>query len=118
MKRSSQPVFWLLFGAGGMLSALVGAMLVFVTGFALPLAIGFPAAASGYDAWLAFEHHWAGAGFTFMVVSLFLWHGIHRIFHSLHDLGVHARGTAAWACYGFASAGTLAAGLLVLRMTL
>jgi len=54
----------------------------------------------------------------FIVVSLFLWHGVHRIFHSLHDLGVHARGAAAWACYGFASAGTLAAGFLLLRMTL
>ena len=32
--RSNQPVFWLLFGAGGMLSALFGVGLVFVTGIA------------------------------------------------------------------------------------
>jgi fumarate reductase subunit C len=69
-----------------------------------------------HDAWLGFERHWAGAGFTFVVVSLFLWHGIHRIFHSLHDLGVHARGAAAWACYGFASAGTLATAFLLMRL--
>ena len=37
MKRSNAPVFWLLFGAGGMLSALLGAMLVFITGIALRL---------------------------------------------------------------------------------
>ena len=116
MKRSSQPIFWLLFGAGGMLSALIGSMLVFITGFALPLGIAFPQSAFSYDALLAFERHWAGAAFTFVVISLFLWHGIHRIFHSLHDLGVHARGTAAIACYGFAAAGTLTTAVLLLRL--
>lgn len=118
MKRSTQPVFWLLFGAGGMLSALIGAMLVFLTGFALPLGTAFPSGAASYDALLGFEHHWAGALFTFVVISLFLWHGVHRIFHSLHDVGVRARGAAAIACYGFASVGTLAAGFLLLRATL
>jgi len=116
MKRSSQPVFWLLFGAGGMLSALIGAMLVFLTGFALPLGLGFPRAAFGYDAMLAFERHWAGAAFTLAVISLFLWHGVHRIFHSLHDLGVHARLPSALACYGLAASGTAAAALILLRI--
>jgi fumarate reductase subunit D len=116
VKRSSQPVFWLLFGAGGMLSALIGAMLVFLTGFALPLGLGFPREAFGYDAMLAFERHWAGAAFTFAVISLFLWHGVHRIFHSLHDVGVQARGACAAACYGLAAAGTLAAALLLMLL--
>ena len=34
MKRSNAPIFWLLFGAGGMLSALLGSMLIFITGIA------------------------------------------------------------------------------------
>jgi fumarate reductase subunit D len=116
MKRSTQPVFWLAFGAGGMLSALVGAMLVYITGFAFPLGLGLPREAFDYDGLLAFERHWAGAGFTFVVIALFLWHGVHRIFHSLHDLGVHARTASALACYGFAAAGTLAAAFLLLRL--
>ena len=37
MKRSIAPIFWLLFGAGGTLSALLCAMLVFITGIAVPL---------------------------------------------------------------------------------
>ena len=32
MKRSNAPIFWLLFGAGGMLSALLGTALVLITG--------------------------------------------------------------------------------------
>ena len=31
MRRSNAPVFWLMFGAGGMLSALFGSALVFIT---------------------------------------------------------------------------------------
>jgi len=37
MKRSNAPIFWLLFGAGGMLSALLGTALVLVTGLLAPL---------------------------------------------------------------------------------
>jgi fumarate reductase subunit D len=39
MKRSHDPIFWSLFGAGGMLSALIGPALVFVTGIGVPLAL-------------------------------------------------------------------------------
>ena len=42
MKRSNAPVFWLLFGAGGMLCALLGTALVFITGIAVPF--GWPLA--------------------------------------------------------------------------
>ena len=109
-KRSTQPVFWLLFGAGGMLSALIGAMLVFITGIAAPT--GF----LDYENVLAFQRHWAGKAFTFAVISLFLWHGVHRIFHSLHDFGVPARGASAIACYGIALLGSLVAGLALLAI--
>jgi fumarate reductase subunit D len=111
MKRSTQPVFWLLFGAGGMLSATIGAMLVFITGIAIPLGYLLPPDLFSYENMLAFHRHWAGKAFTFGVISLFLWHGAHRIFHSLHDLGVHARRASAAACYGLAMLGTLAAAI-------
>ena len=35
MKRSNKPIFWSLFGAGGLLAALIGPMLVFLTGVTL-----------------------------------------------------------------------------------
>ena len=112
--RSTQPVFWLLFGAGGMLSALIGAALVFVTGIALPLGILVPS--FNYNDLLGFSRHWAGKAFLFAVISLFLWHGAHRIFHSLHDLGIHAKKASAFACYGIALFATVAAAATLIRI--
>ena len=114
MKRSSQPPLWLLFGAGGMLSALMGAALVFVTGIAAPLGWEGWAGTLDHGGALAFARGVPGKAFLFLIVSLFLWHAAHRIFHTLHDFGIHA-GRLAWAaCYGGALAGTfLAAGALL-----
>lgn len=109
MKRSTQPVFWLLFGAGGMFSALIGAVLVLITGIAFVDSFS-------YEGLLAFHRHWLGKAFTFAVISLFLWHGAHRIFHSLHDFGVHAKGLSAVACYGVALAGTVTAAAALLSV--
>ncbi|MGZ5036137.1 MAG: fumarate reductase subunit FrdD [Usitatibacter sp.] len=109
MKRSNQPFFWLLFGAGGMLSALVGAVLVFITGIAVPLGLGLSTRLMSYGNAAAFARSIPGKAFLFAVVSLFLWHAAHRIFHSLHDFGVRA-GPVSWAaCYGVALLGTVAA---------
>ena len=116
VKRSHAPVFWSLFGAGGMLSALIGAMLVFITGIAVPLGIVLPRDTMSYPRILAFVHHWAGKGFVFLVVTLFLWHGAHRIFHSLHDLGVRTGGGAKAICYGAALLGTVAAAYSLLEI--
>jgi len=37
IKRSNKPIFRALFGAGGMLCALFGPVLVFIAGIAVPL---------------------------------------------------------------------------------
>ena len=74
MKRSNAPIFWLLFGAGGMLSALFGTMLVFISGIASPL--GWPLGPDfmSYPRMLAFSQHWLAKGFLFAVIALFAWH--------------------------------------------
>jgi fumarate reductase subunit D len=114
-KRSNQPVFWLLFGAGGMLSALLGPALVFVTGIAAPLGLE-PRAVMSYADVLAFSRNGAGKAFLFTVVSLFLWHGAHRIYHTLHDLGVRGGLIAKLACYGTAFLGTVFAAEALLKI--
>ena len=109
MKRSNAPIFWSLFGAGGMLSALIGPALVFITGIAVPLGFLLPRDLMSYPRTLAFAQNWAGKGFMFVVIALFLWHGAHRIFHSLHDVGIHTGAVAKLVCYGGALALTLIA---------
>ena len=116
MKRSNAPIFWVLFGAGGMLSALIGAVLVFITGIAAPLGILLPREMLSYSRVLAFAQHWTGKGILFVIISLFLWHSAHRIFHTLHDIGVRAGLAAKLVCYGFAMAGTLLTGVVLFRL--
>ena len=114
MKRSNAPIFWSLFGAGGMLSALIGPMLVFITGIAVPLGVVLSRDTMSYARMHALAEHWAGKGFLFLVVTLFLWHGVHRIFHTLHDLGFHFGAVNRLICYGGALVGTIAAGISLL----
>ena len=109
MKRSNAPIFWGLFGAGGMLSALLGPMLVFITGIAVPLGLLLPSDLMSYPRILKFAQHWAGKGFLFVVVTLFIWHAAHRIFHSLHDFGIRTGALAKLICYGGALIVTLLA---------
>ncbi|MEF8698778.1 MAG: fumarate reductase subunit FrdD [Candidatus Accumulibacter sp. UW26] len=106
-KRSNAPIFWALFGAGGMLSALLGPMLVFITGLAIPLGLLLPPDTMSYAKMLAFSQHWLGKGFILAIIALFLWHAAHRIFHSLHDVGIHAGLGAKLICYGSAMLGTV-----------
>ena len=115
MKRSNKPIFWSLFGAGGMLSALVGPALIFVTGIAVPLEIVFQEDVMRYDRALALAQSGFGKLAIFLVISLFLFHGCHRMYHCLHDFGVHVGPGIRAAFHGFAAAGSLAAlGLLIL----
>jgi fumarate reductase subunit D len=109
VKRSNAPVFWGLFGAGGMLSALLGPMLIFITGIAVPLGLLLPSDLMSYPRMLAFAQHWAGKSFLFAVIALFIWHAVHRIFHSLHDVGIRTGALAKLLCYGGALVLTLLA---------
>jgi fumarate reductase subunit D len=115
MKRSNEPIFWSLFGAGGMLAALIGPALVFITGIAVPFALMNPDTMS-YTRMLAFSQHWAGKCFAFAVIALFMWHAAHRIAILLHDLGVHAVALVKFCCYGLAFLGTVIAGYTLLAL--
>jgi len=116
MKRSNAPIFWLLFGAGGMLSALLGTMLVFITGIAVPLGWPLRSSTMSYPFMLAFAQHWLGKPFLFAVIALFAWHAVHRIFHSLHDIGIHTGTTAKLVCYGGALLITLVTAVSLLSL--
>jgi fumarate reductase subunit D len=93
MTRSHAPIFWLLFGAGGMLAALAGPALVWITGW-----MDLPA----YAQVQAVAHSVIGKLFLFFAVALFAWHAAHRILCSLHDVGIHKGLVAKFSCYGVA----------------
>ena len=101
-KRSNAPIFWGLFGAGGMLSALFVPMAIIITGIAVPLGILLPADTMSYPKMLAFAQNIIGKGFIFAIISLSLWFAVHRVYHSLHEFGIHAGMGYKLLCYGSA----------------
>ena len=109
MKRSNKPIFWSLFGAGGTLSALIGPMLVLITGVLVPLSIVLPRDTMSYDRTLALAQNGFGKAALLAVISLFLFHGCHRMYHCLHDFGVHVGPGLKAVFHGFAIIGTAAA---------
>ena len=113
MKRSHEPIFWSLFGAGGVLSALVAPILIFITGIIAPIGLWMPGEALAYSRVLGFAQNWIGKLLVLAVISLFLFHAVHRIYHGLHDIGVHAGTGAMVAAYGSAALGTVIAAWLL-----
>jgi fumarate reductase subunit D len=116
LKRSHDPIFWLLFGAGGMIAALIGPMLAWLSGIAGPLGIGVPEGLMSYRGMLAFSQNWAGKLFLVLVVTLILWHVALRVYHTLHDLGVHTGTGVKVIVYGFTLLCTLLAAYALLSI--
>jgi fumarate reductase subunit D len=116
MKRSNKPIFWALFGAGGMLSALTGPVLVWMTGIAIPLGIGLPSTALDYANVQALLHNVFAKLALLAVISLFLFHGFHRFYHTIHDFGVHVGSGIKATCHGLAFVGTLMAAWYLFRI--
>jgi fumarate reductase subunit D len=114
MKSSNEPILWSLFGAGGMLSALVAPVLILITGILAPSGFGMPAHALDYARVHAFAQHWPGKLILLALIALFLFHAAHRIYHSLHDFGLHPGTGGVVGTYGAAlTASALTAVLLV-----
>jgi succinate dehydrogenase subunit D len=114
-RRSSEPIFWSLFGAGGVVVAFVLPVLILITGLVQPLEL-LPAGALSYDRLIVFSSSWTGKAFIFAVISLTLWHGAHRIFLSLHDFGIDKKNWQRWLLYGSAAIGTIVTIVLLLSL--
>ena len=113
MKRSNEPIIWLLFGAGGMLSALIGPVLVLITGLLVPLGI-LPKDTMSYQRVLAFLQNPVGKLALLAVISLFLFHGVHRFVTTLNDYGLRGGHTVMTVFVGIAALLTaVTAGLLL-----
>ncbi len=115
MSKSNEPIWWSLFGAGGVVAAFFIPILLVITGLAIPL--GWAG-----DAPFAYERiHGAVAHpltrlCLFGLIALPLFHWAHRFRYTLIDLGLRsARTGITIGCYGSAIAGTLIAAIVLWR---
>jgi fumarate reductase subunit D len=113
MAKSSKPIVWGLFAAGGTVAAFVMPVLV---GLTLLAAWGNPPAAFSYDRLHAIAAHWAGKAALFGVLFLCLWHAAHRLRITLHDFGLRCDKAVAIVVYLGAAAGTLAGLAALMRI--
>ncbi len=81
--RSNEPAVWLLFGAGGAISAVFFPVLVLILGFLLPFGLVSP------DNIIAFAHTWIGKLAILALLIFPAWCGMHRIHLGLHDFKIH-----------------------------
>lgn len=61
-------------------------------------------------------HNLAGAALTFALIALLLFHGAHRLQHSLYDLGWRARALPKLLCCGSAALASATAAWLLVRL--
>jgi len=113
MKKSTEPFWWALFSAGGVIAALFLPVHIFLNGLVIPLA-GIEA--PHYEAFLALVRHPLTRLYLFGLISLSLFHWAHRFRFTLYD-GLqlkHLDQLIAVLCYGSAVFGTLVAGYMLL----
>jgi fumarate reductase subunit D len=115
-KRTIAPLFWLLFGAGGMLSALFGPALILITGVLIPHGWGVPARFGSYESVLAFARNPLGKLALLAVIALLFWHAAERLFLTLHDMRVAPAPLLRWLTYGVAALLTIVVVALLLAI--
>jgi succinate dehydrogenase subunit D len=102
-----EPLWWILFGAGGFTACF------FLPALLLGVTILAPLGAFGgglaYDRAHALAASLPGKVFLAAVISLVLWHCAHHLRHLALDLGGHSVAPiAAYLSYGLALVGTIA----------
>jgi fumarate reductase subunit D len=112
VNRETEPIFWTLFSAGGVVAALFLPVQLFL--FALAVPLGW-VHAPGYSGMHQLVHSPITRLYLFVVCSLPLFHFAHRFRYTLYDgLQIkHLNEVVFAGCYGIAIVGTVAAGYLL-----
>ena len=115
VRRSSEPFWWALFSAGGMLAALLLPAHIFIQWIAAPLGWVSP---PSYGNLATLVRHPLVRLYLFGLISLSIFHWGHRFRYTLYD-GLqlkHLNALIAVICYGGATAVTLVAAILLLTL--
>ncbi|MBO6257888.1 MAG: fumarate reductase subunit D [Succinivibrio sp.] len=111
--RSDEPIYWLMFGAGGMVAAIALPsllVLLIVAGLTAP---DLTSGMLNFSQISGLLGNWFLSLILFGIVFLLCFYSLHRIHHSSHDFGIHSKITF-FMCYGLAAA--LAFGALALQI--
>ena len=108
-KQSVEPIFWGMFGFGGMVIAMaVPALLICM------IVAGFTDGQQMFHITQVMQHWW-GAGALFLILMGIVFHCVHRLYFSLHDLKLNTGKCGMIVLYGLATLVTLSgAGALAL----
>ncbi|MEA2641415.1 MAG: fumarate reductase subunit [Chloroflexota bacterium] len=110
-----EPLWWALFGAGGMVAALILPIMILIFGVFIPMGAPDPAAYSAFRLHNLLDN-WIVKLFLLAVIALPLFHWAHRFRYVLFDLGVRgARMPIAVACYGLAILGTILTAVVLIK---
>ncbi len=114
-RRSTEPLLWMAFSAGGVLAALLIPSLLFLFGLAFPLG-WLPG--PDHAQMLAVLGHPIARLVVFLLCTLSLFHWAHRFRYTLYDgLQIkHLNELVNLLCYGGAIVGSVVAGYLVLQL--
>jgi succinate dehydrogenase subunit D len=108
-EKTTEPFWWALFSAGGVVAAFLVPIHILLVGFALPL---------GWitDTGSLYRYWWVKL-YLFVLIVLPLYHWAHRFFFALKDMQLRLpQKPLAFVCYGGAIIGTVAALLILLRL--
>jgi fumarate reductase subunit D len=109
--KSNEPFLWALFGAGGMVAALLMPITILITSVLLMCNV------VSAEKLLGLCRNPVVRLYLFVLISLPLFHWAHRFRFTLVDLGLKAaKGPIAILCYGSALAGTVIAAFVLLRI--
>lgn len=112
----TEPFWWGLFSAGGVVAAMLLPVIICFVGLAEPLGL-VKSGVSQYDAMRELLSHPLAKVFFFVVAVLPLYHAAHRIRFMLHELGVRKLILPIhYFCYGGALVGTGLAAYLFFYM--
>lgn len=100
--RSDEPMYWLLFGAGGMVASMVLPAIMVVL-----IAAGYTSDDLNSGVLNLNQVHnifsnWLLSLIVFGVVFLLSFYALHRMHHSSHDFGIHSKLTW-YIAYGLAA---------------